>query len=103
MARSVNGQTLRQYREGELDLSPVEAAGLLQISVGYLRNIENGSDSAKLSERLVGRIARGYRLDRRQFVLGKDDEKETDPSHPKKRQEKEKSTGPKRARDQAVA
>jgi len=106
---SVNGSFLKQHREDPLDLSQEEAAGLLQISSGYLRNIENGYDSGKVSRRLVGRIARVYRIDREDFVIpeAKDDEDEKektpDPSHPTRRQDKEKTTGPKRDRGQAEA
>lgn len=98
---AVNGALLREHREYELDLSPDEAAGLLEISKGYLRNIENEYDEP--SRRLIGRIARVYRIPRDVFV--KDDPKKDprgEPTHPKKRQEKD-SKSPKRAVDQAVA
>lgn len=92
----VDGQILRRHREDELDLSPEEAAGMLQISQGYLRNIENGHDSDKLSWRLIGRISRTYHLTREVFVIEAGDEK--DPSHPPPRPDK---PGPKR--EQAAA
>lgn len=97
---AVNGSLLKEHREYEMDLSPDEASGLLGISKGYLRNIENEYDEP--SRRLIGRIARIYRLQREAFV--KDEPKKDprgEPTHPTPPPRPTKS--PRRATDRQVA
>ena len=100
----VDGAFLKQYRAAELDWSPAKAAGLLDISRGYLKEVEGGRENP--SERLVGRICRTYGLDRDCFVLDSGGRKHPDegptqpvgPKAPPRRQEKEQERkGPKRA------
>lgn len=99
---AVNGSLLKEHREYEMDLSPDEASGLLGISKGYLRNIEGEHDEP--SKRLIGRIARIYRLQREAFVKKDEPKKEPrgEPTHPTKRQDKD-TKAPKRATDRQVA
>lgn len=99
MPENVDGAKLRDHREYELDWHPDYAAGLLGISRGYLRNIENGS--ARPAKRVVGRLSRVYGLPREAFVKKDDEQPEPEkkeprgePTHPKRRDEKDRKAPP---------
>jgi hypothetical protein len=98
---AVDGPKLKDYREYELDWSLERSAGLLDISKGYLRNIEGGHDEP--SRRLIGRFSRVYGLPRECFVKDDDDkEPRGEPTHPRKRKNGS-GTGPKRATSEVAA
>lgn len=92
MPESLNGPRIND-RLAELDLSPADFAERIEMSEGYFRNLRNGSDQCSL--RTAHRIARGLALPVGD-VLEKKGEKD-EPTHPKRRQDNEQTTGPKRA------
>lgn len=93
MPESLNGPRIND-RLAELDLSAADFAERNEISEGYFRNLRNGSDQCSL--RTAHRIARGLALPVDE-VLEKKNETKEEPTHPTRRQDKEQSTGPKRA------
>jgi transcriptional regulator with XRE-family HTH domain len=93
MPESLNGPRIND-RLAELDLSPADFADRNEISEGYFRNLRNGSDQCSL--RTAHRIARGLALPVDE-VLEKKNETKEEPTHPTRRQDTEKTSGPKRA------
>jgi transcriptional regulator with XRE-family HTH domain len=89
-----NGARIRERRD-ELDITPAQLAERLGISKGYLRNIENGN--AKPARRVVHRIARELAIPVAELEAEKKDECKDEPTHPTRRQDTEKTSGPKRA------
>ncbi|WP_033288291.1 helix-turn-helix domain-containing protein [Amycolatopsis jejuensis] len=103
----INPTAIRERRD-ERDLSNEEFAGALGISPLYLRNILSKTD--KPGDRLVHRMARvlGVTID---DITATNDgvpdeppkQPKREPAHPTRRQDQEKSTGPKRATGKEVA
>lgn len=108
MAHLLNAKRIRERRD-ERDLSNKELAGALGISELYLRNVLSGSD--KPGSRLVHRIGRVLGLSFDEVTAAKTNDgvpdeppkQPTGPKRPPKRADTEKTNGPKRATDQAVA
>lgn len=93
MPESLNGPRIND-RLAELDLSPADFAERIEMSEGYFRNLRNGSDQCSL--RTAHRIARGLALPVNE-VLAEKEKKQDETTHPTRRQETEKTSGPKRA------
>lgn len=100
---AVNHKLLRSRRD-ELDLSNGDLAGLVEISDTYLRNIVSGVNNPSM--RIVHRFARALDLPVDDIVAadakptGDPSDPPVQPSGPKappKRQDKEKTTSPRRA------
>jgi len=100
MPESLNGPRIND-RLAELDLSPADFAERIEMSEGYFRNLRNGSDQCSL--RTAHRIARGLALRVDDVLVKKDEETKEEPTHPKRRQDNEQTTGPKRPDARAVA
>lgn len=99
MPESLNGPRIND-RLAELDLSPADFAERNEISEGYFRNLRNGSDQCSL--RTAHRIARGLALPVSEVLEKKTDERQDEPTHPKRRQDNEQTTGPKRPVEKAA-
>lgn len=103
MPERLNGLVIDE-RLASLGVSPKEFAHREEISEGYFRNLRGGVDLC--SRRTAHRIARGLALpvddivaesiaDGRRLRAAKP-ERKAEPTAPPKRQEQEKTTGPKR-------
>ncbi|SFO60836.1 hypothetical protein [Amycolatopsis rubida] len=105
MPDRLNGPRIDE-RLAELGVTPKEFAGREEISDGYFRNLRNNSDLC--SRHMSHRIARGLALPVTEIVLetvgdgrrgargAKETERKEESTGPTKRQDQEKSTGPKR-------
>jgi len=100
-----NGSRIRARRE-ELDLRPAQLAERLGISAGYLRNIESGHDPIR--NEVGHRIARALAISFEDVMGTNDGVPDEPPKQPKpqkappKRQGTERTTGPRRAAEDAA-